>query len=120
MGSMISSLNHVFLGLGGYYCLTVICYVNLMTLVPIVLLLNENCLLSDTSVFTFLAPSHVFNFACHSSSALFIICSMERILERYERYSYAEKRLTATDSEQMVLYPILLSSMQFSLLSFLG
>ncbi|KAL3526626.1 hypothetical protein ACH5RR_011282 [Cinchona calisaya] len=42
--------------------------------------------------------------------------SMERILERYERYSYAEKRLTATDSEQMdnwsLEYPKLLSKIE--------
>lgn len=39
-----------------------------------------------------------------------LICSMEDILERYERYSYAEKRLNATQSE---LQPQVLSCYSF-------
>lgn len=32
------------------------------------------------------------------------LSSMEKILERYERYSYAERQLTGNDSELQVIH----------------
>lgn len=47
---------------------------------------------ADVALIVFSTKGKLFQYSTHSS--------MERILERYEGYSYAEKRLTATGSEQ--------------------
>ena len=42
----------------------------------------------------------------NSINHLYLLCSMERILERYERYSYADRQLAANEIEQNVKPPL--------------
>lgn len=51
---------------------------------------HRRCVFSRTFVLNFLSFSY----------------SMENILERYQRYSYAERAIMETDSESQVLYII--------------
>lgn len=43
---------------------------------------------------------------CLTFFLFFGICSMEKILKRYERYTYAETQLNVTESESQVSHSI--------------
>ncbi|KAL3525825.1 hypothetical protein ACH5RR_014197 [Cinchona calisaya] len=63
---------------------------------------------AEVALIVFSTKGKLFHYSTHSS--------MERILERHERYSYAEKRLNGTDSEpkddRSLEYPKLMSKIE--------